>query len=163
MGTILERFELPDGDWADLRDPKKTPERLRRPVRQAAISLQKLVPDDQKKPEVVVSVPSELAEPEVQSAFGTPPIDALIEEAKPDEEEDTLPSEEEQAAVDAYNEVVILAVVTAWSFGDVTLEGVRDLPGDAYDALVLHIRELNKPTVEAEGNDDSLASDPSAP
>jgi hypothetical protein len=163
MGTILERLDLPDGAWADLRDPAKTPERLRRPVRQAAIAMQRFVTPT---PDVVVSAePTEVAESDVQSAFGAPPIEALVGETTVVDEnaETTYPSDEELAAVDHYDDVVMLAVVTAWSFGDVTLDVIGELPGDAYDALLLRIRELNQPSQAAEGEEDSLASDPSAP
>src|ERR1019366_1483900 len=105
---------------------------------------------EDRKPDVTVHDPAVVAESDVQSAFGAPPIDVLVAESVDDDDE-SLPTDEEQAAVDAYNEVVVLAVVTAWSFGDVTVETILDLPGDAYDILVLRIRELNKPTVaEAE-------------
>lgn len=162
MGTVLERVILPDDGWADVRDPKKVPERLRRPVRQAAIALQRTLPEDQRKPSVHVSEPDEVASDETQAAFGTPPVDALVEEAKEDEDAPlVLPTDEQQEAMDAYNESLLLAVVTAWSYSDsVTIESIRDIPGDAYDALIVRIRQLNQGTEE---KTDSLAADPFVP
>ena len=49
MAQQLTRINLPDDEWADIRDPKKVPERLRRPVRQAAITLQQSMPEDQRR------------------------------------------------------------------------------------------------------------------
>ena len=163
MGTT-EHFELPDGAWAELRDPRKTPERLRRPVRQAATAMQRFVTPT---PDVIVSAePTEVAESDVQSAFGAPPIEALVGGSTVVADEDEkleFPSDEELAAVDRYNDVIILAVVTAWSFGDVTLSVVTELPGDAYDALIERIRDLNQPVADTEGEADSLAADPFVP
>ena len=151
------RLELPDGDYAELRDPKKVPERLRRPVRVAAINLQRSLPEDQRRGSVKTEDPEKVAGEDVQSAFGVPPVSDLVEVNEP--ELTFLPDEEQQAFVDSYNEALIRSVVVEWSFGEVTTEVIQDLPGDAFDALITHIRNLG---VEDE-SDESLASDPSTP
>lgn len=160
MAQTLTRINLPDGEYADIRDPKKVPERLRRPVRQAAITLQQSMPEDQRRATLKVAAKAlDTADP--NPAFGAPPIDALVEEEAEKADELYLPGTEQQANVDAYNEALILSVTVAWSFGDtINVEAVRDLPGDAYDELLEVIREFG---AEVEGSDDSLATDPSTP
>ncbi len=156
MGTT-ERIELPDDDWAEIRDPRKVPERLRRPVREAAINLQRSLPEDQRRGTVKVEEPLKEAEEETQSAFGAPPIDGLVEEVESISDLPFLPSTEQQGFVDDYNEALLLSVVTAWSFGEVTREVLQDIPGDAFDELLDTVRKLGA----KEGSSDSLADDPS--
>lgn len=162
MATNTQRINLPDGEWADIRDPKKVPERLRRPVREAALNLQQSLPEDQRRTTVKVSdEPEHVAEEDVQSAFGAPPVEALLEQTAEEDKKkaEYLPTAEQQELADVYNEVLIASVVVAWSYEEaVTIEAIRDLPGDAYDELLSEIRKLG-----AEGADESLASDPSAP
>ena len=158
--ATTERLELPDGAWAEIRDPKKAPERLRQPVRAAALELQRSLPEDQRRGSVKVSEPEQTAELEVQSAFGAPPVEGLVDVSS-DPPSTFLPSVENSELADEYNYVLICSVVTAWSFGDVTREVALDLPGDAFDELMSTIRALDKEA--SDGSDDSLASDPSAP
>lgn len=162
MAQTLTRIELPDDEWADIRDPKKVSERLRRPVRQAAIALQQSLPEDQRRANLKVAEKAlGEAEPEVQAAFGAPPIDDLVAEEEAKKQELFLPDEIQQANVDAYNEALLLSVVAAWSFGDtVDVESLRDLPGDAYDVLLETVRKFG---ADVEGDADSLAADPSTP
>ena len=168
----MARLDLPDSNYAELRDAKKVPERLRRPVRLAALALQRTLPEGQRqKLQTSVKV-DELKAPEasedVRNAFGAPPIDALAESAgvtptpaSEADEEIELPTDEQQRAADEYNALLVTAFVTSWSFGDaVSAEAVQDLPGDAYDALLEEVRRLNKGDEEDE---ESLASDPSTP
>jgi len=160
MANSVERIILPDDAWADVRNPKKVPERLRRPVREAAINLQLSLPPEQRaKAKVAVGKePDEVATEDTQQAFGAPPIDELVEEAKKEDEIPFLPNTEQQGFVDAYNESLLLSVVTAWSYGDVNVEVLRDLPGDAFDVLMDTVRNLGD-----EGEENSLDSDPSSP
>jgi hypothetical protein len=157
-------FDLPDGDWAVLREAKKVPERLRRPVRSTAVALQRLRPDELvSKPSVhAVELPVPAADPETQAAFGAPPVDDLIAESKAEvnEEDVPLPTDEQQAAADAYNEALIQAFVSTWSFGPVSADVIRDLPGDAFDALLVEVRQRNQGD---DADEESLASDPSTP
>ena len=123
MSTPTTRVELPDGDWAELRNPKKVPERLRRPVRVAALNLQRSLPEEQRRGIVkLANEPSQVAEGDVQGAFGAPPVDQLAEENAASDEDALafLPDGDQSAFVDDYNEALILSVVVAWSFGDVT-------------------------------------------
>lgn len=153
------RIELPDGDWADVRDPKKVPERLRRPVREAALNLQQALPEDQRRRNIKMSQePAQVAEPDVQEAFGAPPIDELVADEAKKDELPFLPTAEQQSLVDVYNEALLVSIVAAWSFGDVTVDAVRDLPGDSFDILLKYAAKDG-----AEGAADSLAADPSAP
>lgn len=157
MGTV-ERVILPDDAWADVRDPKKVPERLRRPVREAAINLQRSIPEDQRKSKVVASkTPDVVADDDTQAAFGAPPVEALAAESEDKAETTFLPTIEQQRFVDAYNEALLMSVVTGWSFGEVTIPVLQDIPGDAMDELLEAVRKLGA----NEENGDSLASDPS--
>lgn len=160
MTNKYERVDLPDGEWAEIRDPAKTPERLRRPVREAAIDLQRSMPEDQRRGTVKVDAPRNVADDEVRSAFGAPPIDDLVADNTPDENALAyLPTSDQQKYADLYNEALLLSVITSWSYeNDVTIQGVRDLPGDAYDELLDTVRKFG-----AVGESDSLADDPSAP
>ena len=161
-----DAFDLPDGEWAVLRPAKKVPERLRRPVRAAAVALQKLLPEELRN-RPVVTVTEDLNAPVVddatKAAFGAPPIDQLLTDAVPVEDPnapDVLPTDEQQEAADVYNEVLIVAMVASWSFGPVSIDEVRNLPGDAFDALLEECRRLNPGD---DGDEDSLASDPLTP
>jgi hypothetical protein len=164
---IVNRFDLPDGEWAELRPAKKVPERLRRPVRLAAVRLQNSFPEEVRakwnRPAVKVEEPAKVADEGIQTAFGSPPVDDLAQQFEnttvpSDEDDDFLPTPEQQELVDAYNEILLIAFVVSWSFSfPVSVGGVQELPGDAYDELVKEVRRLNA----KEGEDDSLASDPS--
>lgn len=48
----------------------------------------------------------------------------------------------EMEKVDAVGDALILALVREWSFGEVTLEAIAELPGDAFDALLIACRDL---------------------
>lgn len=156
--TFPYKLPLPDDAWAVIRNPKKVPERLRRPVRLAANALQRTIPEDERKAAVVIAA-QEAAEAseEVKAAFGAPPIAEL---ETPDTELEPIPSDEQQAAVDAYNETLLLAVIIELSYGPANLDTLRDIPGDAYDDLLTEVRRLNK---RDEDSEESLDSDPSAP
>jgi hypothetical protein len=145
MSTAITRFPLPDDEWADLySSAKKIPERLRRPVQRAALQLQRAMPEPT-GPVVTVGDEAVADEP---SPFGAPPIDELVAESVvPEEKKLQLKdiSDEVWAAQDDFNDTLILAFVTAWSFGDtVDLASLQNLPGDAYDALTTECQRLNK-------------------
>jgi hypothetical protein len=161
MGTTTH-YALPDSQWVELRDPRKVPERLRRPVRLAALALTRTIPEDRRKPVIKVSEePEQTADEETQAAFGAPPIEALVEEAKAEEETIELPTDEQQCALDTYNEALLFAVIVAWSYPDeITLDSIRNLDGDVYDELVKEVRRLNQGD---ESEEQSLDSDPTSP
>ena len=163
MGTTTQ-YALPDGGYVELRNPKKVPERLRRPVRLAALALTRSIPEDQRKASVKVSEePEAKADDETQAAFGAPPIEALVEEATAEKEEDkfVVPTDEQQLALDAYNEALLVAVIVAWSYPDpVNLDSIQNLDGDVYDELVAEVRRLNQGD---ESEEQSLDSDPTSP
>ena len=165
----MAHFPLPDDNYAELREAKKIPERLRRPVRTTAIALQRTLPEDQRyKPAVTVEpLKAPEADAETQAAFGAPPIDELVESAGDSQVPVVngtdgplvLPTDEQQEAADAYNVALIVAFVSEWSFGPVNNDTAENLPGDAYDALLEEVRRLNKGDEE---DGESLASDPSS-
>lgn len=165
----MAQFPLPDGQWAELRESKKIPERLRRPVRFSALALQNTLPEDLKyKPTVAVEdAKGPEASEDIRNAFGTPPIDALVEAAgdstvlaTPGEDTFRVPTPEQQEAADAYNAVLIVSHTASWSYPEpVSVDSVLDLPGDAFDALLEEVQRLQG---EA-GDEESLASDPSKP
>ncbi len=92
-------IDLPDGNWVRLRDPKKVPERLRRPLmplfsKMASAGIMNITEDDKEK---------------LPDAFG------LIFDM---------------------NDLVIIALVEAWSFGTkIDVDTLLDLPAEVYDAL----------------------------
>lgn len=108
------RVELPDGQWAELYDPTKVPERKRRPVVRALV---------------------ELAKEQALHGFG-PEVDAA-----------SLTDEDKAAALaakfdtsvlvagDNLNDVAVIALVSSWSFGEVTVDVLLDLPAESYKAL----------------------------
>lgn len=60
-----------------------------------------------------------------------------VQAAQPVSEDGTgALTEDSIEAMSALSEAVMVALVTAWSFpAPITLDGLQDLPGDAYDAL----------------------------
>lgn len=109
MGT---RLELPDGQWADLLDPRKVSERKRRPITRLLLSLAKDggLSEIERSPDA----PDEATAARIAAALST---DAL-------------------GAMDDLNDALVVALVDAWSFDTpCNAETVADLPGDAYEAL----------------------------
>jgi len=125
---MTTRFALPDDAWADLREATKIPERLRRPITRAGLELNHLVPDS-----IRPTVEGTDADPAV-------PSELKVEEITGDM----------WAAAQAVDDVTIIAFVEAWSFGDVTLAVLGDLPGDVFDALLAECRRLNEKKVDTE-------------
>jgi hypothetical protein len=95
---MTERIELPDNAWAELRNPRTVPERLRRPVTQMMFS----IANNQ----------------EIQNA------------------ENDVVNSELVGIYSELNDLVIVARVAAWSFDlPISVDGVLDLPGNAYEVL----------------------------
>jgi hypothetical protein len=116
----ITRHELPGGQWADLRDPKDVPERLRRPV----TTLQMLLAKD-------------------------PAFSGVVKEAK-DKGVKSMEDIDDSAALGMMETMgeasltrmleladrIIVSRVVGWSFDPaVTLDALMDLPGEVYDRL----------------------------
>jgi len=110
---MSERIELPNGAWANLRTPSAVPERLRRPVTKAMF--------------VVASGTAGKALMDVDQD--------LSDEAKAAQVAQSLNPD----TLDLYsnlNDLLIVARVSEWSYDlPITLDGVLDLPSNAYEVL----------------------------
>ena len=115
-------IDLPDGEWALLRNPRKVPERLRNPLRTARARLYRCLAEAQ-----TAAAPD--AAPGAGGAFGAPPAQPKAEMADPDPE--IL-----GPLLYAYGQAAFVALVESWSFPlAVCLETLGDIPGDAFDVL----------------------------
>lgn len=127
------KLDLPDGDWAMLRDPAKVPERLRRPVAIASTGL--------------------FADIRAAKAMASIDVDDVQAVA------DTLDGDLFDR-FQALNDLVIVALVSEWSFElPISVEAVGELPADAYDLL----RRETARDVSALMPDFSPSPDPSSP
>ena len=100
------------GGWVEFRDPELTPERLRRPLIALA----------------------------ARGAAVASRLDA-IDESKPETWEAV--SDDDMSIASKFNDLAVMCVVTAWSFeAPVTVDGLLDLPGPVYDAVVKHTLTL---------------------
>lgn len=101
------KIDLPEGGWASLRDPKKVPERLRRPIMSKVSAMGR---GTEMKRLVEAKTPEEIVG-ELDLSF----IETSSE----------------------LNDLLVVALVDEWSYDGlpITVESVMDLPGDVYDAL----------------------------
>jgi hypothetical protein len=110
----VTRVELPDGQWADLYDPIKVPERKRRPVVKALVSFLK-----DRQQHAVPNISAEDLSDEDKAAALAAQIDPGL-----------------LIAADDLNDAVVSALVFAWSFElAVSADALLDLPADAYKTL----------------------------
>lgn len=108
------RVDLPDGQWADLYDPVKVPERKRRPVVRALVAFMK-----DRQAHVVPTIDDSVLSDEDKAAALAAQIDPSL-----------------LMAADDLNDAVVVALVSAWSWEkDITADALLDLPADAYKAL----------------------------
>lgn len=107
------RIDLPEGQWADLYDPIKVPERKRRPVVRALVAFMK----DRQAHEPPPFDPADLSDDEKAARIAAQLDPSLL------------------VAADDLNDAVVVALVREWSFGAVTLEVLLDLPADTYKVL----------------------------
>ena len=107
------RLELPEGEWADLYDPIKVPERKRRPVVRALVTFMK----DRQGADVPQFGAEDLSDEEKAAAIAANLDPELL------------------VAADDLNDAVVIALVREWSFGAVTTDVLLDLPADTYEAL----------------------------
>lgn len=134
------KLDLGDGNWAHLRDPKKVPERLRRPIVQALTraladnggeQLAGLDPKDLQAPDAAAKV-SQYLKPEFLTVMAD------------------------------VNDLLVIALVDEWSFDvPVSLDSVLDLPGDEYDALQTGVAPLLKdvlPSFDGDADPKALTS-----
>lgn len=108
------KIDLPDGEWADLYDPAKVPEKKRRPVVRALTALirERI---EHKPPEFDAE---DIADEDKAAALVAKLNPALI------------------MATDDLNDALVVALVREWSFDvDVTLDNLLELPTDAYRTL----------------------------
>ena len=137
----LYKITLPDGGWASLRDPKKVPERLRRPL---------------------VTLQRRMLGTDMAKAFeGVDDVKSLDESKALDLLRPIIASED-YGMLDDINDLLIVALVEEWSFDlPITVEGSLDLPGDARDALIAACQPLVGPlTGQVEEAD---ITDPTSP
>lgn len=141
----ITRHQLPgEGQWADLRDPKDTPERLRRPV----TTLQMLLARDPAFSEVVKGAKGKgvQALEDIDEAAGLDMVSAMGEESF-------------QRMMDLSDRIIVSRVV-GWSFEQpVTLDALMDLPGEVYDKL----KELTSDGALDSGPDFAPSTDPESP
>lgn len=140
----ITRHQLPDKAWADLRDSAEVPERLRRPVRR----LQMLLAADPAFKSVVDAAQSGGAQA-MQDIDESAAVDMMAGMG-----------ETAFTRMDEMNDHLVISRVAGWSFaGEVSLEGLLDLPGGAYDAL----RTLCADGALGGGPDFSPSQDPESP
>ena len=118
------RIDLPNDNWAELREPSEVSERGRRPV---VSSLNRV---------------SQAGWKALESMSATQVKDAV---ATDDKEATGLPSADLEAIATA-NDHCIVALVREWSYKlPLTIDGCLDLPGPAYDKL----RDACAPAVQS--------------
>lgn len=140
----ITRHELPGGGWADLRDQADVTERLRRPVR--AIQM-KLARDPAFK-----DVVADASKKNVTSMGDIDESEALSMA--------TAMGDESLGLMDELNDRLVIARVAGWSYeGEVTLDGLQDLPGPVYDKL----RELCAEGALQQGPDFSPTTEADSP
>lgn len=140
------KIDLPDGEWASLRDPLKVSERLRRPL---------------------VRLKERLSVSDMATVYlGMEGVDidtldpaAAIEMFRPA----ILSEDADQLAV--IDDLVIVALVDEWSFDlPITTDSAQDIPGDARDAILTACQPLVGPltgqVTEAEVLDPNSPSQP---
>lgn len=103
---------LPDGQHALMRDPEQISQRQRRPFERLRA-----------KVSVVVDTDNDL--------------DQLAESERTRVVLTRLVNADEYDLADQMNDAMIMMFVQDWSFGDVTPDALVDLPGHAYDALLM--------------------------
>jgi hypothetical protein len=157
-------LDLPDGQWAELREGGvgKAPERLRRPLRLAEHALNRVNPRlSVPAPDETPSEPTEPVNEEMQAAFGASLAKLVDFPAELVEEPGAvetiwIPTDDQEIASTAYNDALVGCMVEKWSFGPVSVEAAGDLPGDAYDAIVIRIREMAVEAAQAMTQEDDL-------
>lgn len=164
MADTPKRVDLPDGQWAELRDPAQAPERLRRPV---ASAYQKV------RPEILQGLEAANDQYEAAKDSGDQEALKLAELARARAAAAMSPGEID--ALSDANDHGIVALVAVWSYPQpVSIEAALDLPGRAYDALRTAVAPLigkmwldaradpNQPAPGG-GSNGSAASSPAAP
>lgn len=130
---MIGKLDLPDGEWAMVRDPAKVPERLRRPVAIASTGLFADIKAARAMAEADTTDLEEMAETLDGDLFNR---------------------------LQALNDLVIVALVSEWSVDlAISVESVGELPADAYDIL----RRETAKHVAALMPDFSPNPDPSSP
>lgn len=120
---MTSTFTLPDGDTATLRDPKLVTERHRRPVTK------------------------------LQRRLAASPVGQLLaskdklSEEEFEEQARALLGSDDYELLDQLNDALVVALVEVWPYNvPVTLDGLLDIPGEAYDALKVeaskHVSDL---------------------
>lgn len=133
------RIDVDDG-WAEVRDPRKIPDRLTETIEDAQFRLME-----------------------------TPAADHLADEASAAAFQDRPPAEQMRLVgrdgMHAMNELkraTILAHVTEWSFGDVSRDVLTELPRSTVDALAEKIGAITTATGGPHLNTD-VDPDPTSP
>lgn len=145
---MIHREQLPEGAWADLRDPTDIPERLRRPIRRIQMRLAR----DPAFAGVIEEAQTKGIEAVQAAVAGADEAEAFRLAASMGDDAMDL--------MDDLNDRAVLARVIGWSFGpDVTLDTLQELPGPLYDRL----RELCAEGVLSEGTSFDPSPDPASP
>lgn len=139
----MKLLDLPNEQWANIRAASEVPEYLRRALKKAGNAHNRLLPPEVQRATMTtieVKEPDAAADPVVQAAFGAPPVEELIQEAKNPPKRDLVEfplSDDEIDAFDAYVTSQMLAYVDSWSFGsEITEQIATHLGGGVYDAIV---------------------------
>lgn len=141
----MTRIELPNGQWADLRDPEAVTERQRRPIARAVRGV---------RPEIVEMQQQAARRPDLPDGTPGPEKQAALRALQ-----HAMTNEEADAYQDA-GDLATVALVESWSFSAaITLDGVLDLPARSLDAL----RELVAPLASKLFVDTSPDPNPAAP
>lgn len=134
----MSRLDLPDGQWAELVNPRKVSERKRRPYIAAMTDLSSSTAD-------IAQIPN--------PQFGGEPGQPV-----------TIPdparfSGAHMQLADRVSDALILALVAEWSFGDVSQDILEGLPADCFDPIFRACRDLAPELAPDYGPD----PDPKAP
>lgn len=142
----MPRIDLPDSQWADVReDLGKAPRRLAKEIGAAQAAL--------------ASLPSFAAVRNAARAAGEDGVESAAADLSTQIAPDDIPAM--MPLMDRMREAQVLALVTAWSYGpDVTASALDEIPEDAFDILVA---EAEKRTTAAQGATKAELLDPTPP
>lgn len=141
----MSRINLPDGQWADVRDDfGKAPRRLTKAIGAAQVKL--------------AALPSFAAIREAAKQAAAAGVEQAASDLSKEISSDDIPAV--MPLMDDMREAQVLALVVAWSFDlPLTRESLDELPADAFDVLAAEAEKRS--TVETATKADLL--DPTQP
>lgn len=135
------RLELPDDNWADIRDPKKVPWGARKPYKRAMVALAEYRNERlEANPELAAK-----AEGPCEACGGSGEVDGAKCQGCGGSGKNSaaLVSGEALELVDVMQEAAVVALVSDWSYDlPVNAESIQEIPGDAVELLVEHCEPL---------------------